>query len=167
MIFFILLNNYVIRLDMHAQSCLTICDPMDCSPPDSFVHGTIWVRILEWVAMPSSRGSYQPRNRTCIPCISCISRFFQQSCANRVLMWELDQKEEWALKNWCFQTVVLEKTLESPLDCKGIKAVNPKINQSWIFIGRTDAEAEAPIFWPSDVKSWLVGKDPDARKDWG
>ena len=75
-------------------------------------------------------------------------------------------KEGWALKNWCFLTVVLEKTLESPLDCKEIKPVNPKGNHSWIFIGRTNAEAEAPILWPPDVKNWLIGKDPDAWKDW-
>ena len=75
-------------------------------------------------------------------------------------------KESWVLKNWCFGTVVLEKTLESPLDCKKIKAANPKGNQSWLFIGRTDAEAETPICWPSDVKSQLTGKDPDAGKDW-
>ena len=81
-------------------------------------------------------------------------------------MWELDYKESWALKNWCFWTVVLEKTLESPLDCKEIKTVNPKGNQSWIFIGRTDVEAEVPILWPPDVKTWLIGKDPEARKDW-
>ena len=80
---------------------------------------------------------------------------------------ELDYKESWVLKNWCFQTVVLEKTLESPLDCREIKSVNPKGNQPWIFIGRTDAEAEAPILWPHDVKNWLTGKDPDAGKDWG
>ena len=81
-------------------------------------------------------------------------------------MWELDHKEGWTLKNGCFWTVVLEKTLESPLDSKEIKLVNPKRNQSWIFIGRTDAEAEAPILWPPDVKKWLIGKDPDAGKDW-
>ena len=87
-----------------------------------------------------------------------------------VWMWELDSwiksvnKESWALKNWCFCTVVLEKTLESSLDCKEIKPVNPKGNQSWIFIERT--EAEAPILWPSDVKNWLIGKDSDAGKDW-
>ena len=81
-------------------------------------------------------------------------------------MWELDHKEYWALKNWCFWTVVLEKTLESPLDCKEIKPVNPKGNQSWILIGRTDTEAETPIFWLLDVKNWLTGKDPDAGKDW-
>ena len=81
-------------------------------------------------------------------------------------MWELDYKESWAPKNWCFWTVVLEKTLESPLDFKEIKPVNPKGNQSWIFIGKTDAEAETPILWPPDVKNWLVTKDPDAGKDW-
>ena len=81
-------------------------------------------------------------------------------------MWELDPNKGWVLKNWCFQTVVLEKTLESPLDFKEIQPVSPKGNQSWIFIGRIDAEAEAPIIWPPDVKSQLIGKDPDAGKDW-
>ena len=81
-------------------------------------------------------------------------------------MWELDYKESWALKNWCFWTVVLEKTLESPLDCKEIQPVNPKGNQSWIFIGRTTAEGETPILWPPDMKNWLLGKDPDAGEDW-
>ena len=82
-------------------------------------------------------------------------------------MWELDYKENWAPKNWCFWAAVLEKTLESPLDSKEIKPVNPKGNQSWIFIGRTDADAEATIHWPPDVKSPLIGKDSDAGKDWG
>ena len=81
-------------------------------------------------------------------------------------MWELDYKESWVLKNWCFWTVVLEKTLESPLECKVIKAINPKGNQSWISIGRTEAEAAAPILWPPDGKNWLTGKYPDAGKDW-
>ena len=80
-------------------------------------------------------------------------------------MWELDYKGSWAPKNWCFWTVVLEKTLESPLDYKEIKAVHPKGNQSWIFIGRTDAEAETSLLWPPDAKNWLIGKDPDAGKD--
>ena len=80
-------------------------------------------------------------------------------------MSELDQKEGWVLKNWYFQIVVLEKTLESPLDCKELKLVNPKGNQPWIFIERTDAEAEAPILWPPEAKSRHIGKDPDARKD--
>ena len=83
-----------------------------------------------------------------------------------VWMWELNYKESWVPKNWCFWTVVLEKTLESPLDCKEIQLVNPQGNQSWTFIGRTDAEAEAPILWPPDAKNWLLGKDPDAGKDW-
>ena len=81
-------------------------------------------------------------------------------------IWELDHKEGWALKNWCFQTVVLEKTLESPLYCKEIKSVNPKVNLPWIFIGRTEAEAETLILWPLNVKSQLIGKDPDAGRDW-
>ena len=86
--------------------------------------------------------------------------------SSHVWMWELDNKESWELKNWCFWTVVLEKTLESPLDYKEIRPVNPKGNQPWIFLGRTDAEAETPILWPPDVKNWLIGKDPDAGKDW-
>ena len=87
--------------------------------------------------------------------------------SSHVRMWELDNKESWALKNWCFWAVVLKKVLESPLDCKEIKPINPKRNQPWIFIGRTDAQAEAPILWPPDAKNWLNGKDPDAGKDWG
>ena len=79
---------------------------------------------------------------------------------------ELDYKESWVLKNWCFWTLVLEKTLESPLNCKEIQPVHPKGHQSWIFIGRTDAEAETPILWLPDVKNWLIWKDPDAGKDW-
>ena len=82
-----------------------------------------------------------------------------------VWMWELHYKESWAQKNWCFWTVVLEKTLESPLDCKEIKPVYPGENQSWISIGRTDAEPEGPILWPPDAKNWIIGKDPDAGKD--
>ena len=81
-------------------------------------------------------------------------------------MWELDHKEGWVLKDWWFWTVVLEKTHESPLQCKEIKPDNPKGNQPWIFTGRTDGEAEAPLFWPPNVKSWLIREDPDAGKDW-
>ena len=81
-------------------------------------------------------------------------------------MWELDSKESWVLKNWCFWTVALEKTFEIPFDCKEILPVRSKRNQSWIFIGRTDAEAETPILWPPDVKNWLIWKDSDAAKDW-
>ena len=86
--------------------------------------------------------------------------------SGQVWMCALDHKEGWALKNWCFWTVVLEKTLESPLDCKEIQPVNPKGNQSWIFIGRTDAEAETLILWPPDSRNWRTGKDPDSGKDW-
>ena len=87
--------------------------------------------------------------------------------SSHVWMWESDHREGWVMKNWGFWTVVLEKTLESPLDCKVIQPAHPKGNQSWIFIGRTDAEAETPILWPPDAKSWLIGKDSDAGKDWG
>ena len=86
---------------------------------------------------------------------------------SHVEMGELDHKEGWATKNWCFRIVVLEKTPESPLDCKEIKPVNPKANLPWTFIGRAVGEAEAPILWPPDAKSWLIGKDPDAGKAWG
>ena len=84
--------------------------------------------------------------------------------SSHVWIWELDYKESWVLKNWCFWILVLEKTLESPLDCK-IQPVHPK-DQSWVFIGRTDAKAETTIFWPPDAKNWLTWKDPDTGKDW-
>ena len=87
--------------------------------------------------------------------------------SSHVCMRELDYKESCVPKSWCFWTVVLEKTLESPLDCKEVQLVHPKGDQSWIFIGRTDAEAETPILWPPDVKNWPVWKDPNAGKDWG
>ena len=87
--------------------------------------------------------------------------------SGHVWMWELDCEEGWEPKNWCFWTVVLEKTLENPLDCKEIQPVHPKGNQSWVFIGRIDAEAETPILWPPHTKGWLIGKNPDAGRDWG
>ena len=101
--------------------------------------------------------------------ITLLTKFcFVKAMVFPVIMYrcELAYKESWVQKNWCFWTVVLEKTLKSALDCKEIKSVNPKGNQSWIFIGRTDAEAKAPILWPRGVKSWLTGKDPDAGRDW-
>ena len=113
-----------------------------------------------------------------LPCLftTSISGQLGQSygfSSGHVWMWELDYKESWVLKKWCFWTVVLEKTLESPLNCKEIQPVHPKGDQtwifivlSWIFIGRTDVEAETSILWLPDVKSWLTGKDPDAGKDW-
>ena len=87
--------------------------------------------------------------------------------SSHVWMWESDYKESWVLKNWCSWTVVLEKTLESPLDCKEIQPVYPKGDQSWVFTGRTDVEAETPILWPPDAEIWLIWKYPDAGKDWG
>ena len=96
--------------------------------------------------------------------VSLVKALFFSS--SQVWMWELDYKESWVPRNWCFWTVELEKTLESLLDCKEIQSVNPKGNQSWIFIGRIEAEAEAPILWPPDVKSQLIRKDPDTGKDW-
>ena len=87
--------------------------------------------------------------------------------SGHIWMWELDYEESWVPKNWCFWIVVLEKTLESPLDCKEIQPVHPKGDQSWVFIGRTDAEAETPILWPPHAKCWLIWKDPDAGRDWG
>ena len=86
--------------------------------------------------------------------------------SGQLRMWELDHKEGWAPKNWCFWTVVLERTLESPLDCKEIQPVHPKGDQSWIFIGRTNADSKTPILWPHDVKNWLIWKDPAAGNDW-
>ena len=105
------------------------------------------------------------KSRDCFTKITPSSQSYGFS-SSHVWRWELDYKESWTLKNWCFWTVVLEKTLESPLDNKEMQPVHPKGNQSWIFIGRTDAEAETPVLWPPDVKSWLIGKDPDAGKDW-
>ena len=87
--------------------------------------------------------------------------------SSHVWIWELDYKESWAPKNWCFWTVVLEKTVESPLDCREIQPVHPKGDQSWVFIGSTDVEAETPILWPPDAESWLIGKDSGAGREWG
>ena len=100
-----------------------------------------------------------------LPTKVCLFRAMVFS-SSHVWMWELDYKESWVQKNWCLWTVVLGKTLESPLDCKEIQPVHPKGKKSWIFIGRIDAEAEIPILWPPDVKNWLIWKDPDAGKDW-
>ena len=108
--------------------------------------GHDWVTELNWNSSLYSQGYDLPSSHVC--------------------MWDLDPKESWVPKNWCFISVVLEKTLESPLDWKKIQPVNPKENQSWIFTGRTDTEAETPLPWPLDVKNWLIWKDPDAGKDW-
>ena len=144
------------------------CDPVDCSLPGFSVHGILQARILDWVTISFSRGSSQPRDWTQVSALPSeppgkpLSYGFSSS---HVWMQELDHKEGLVTKSWRFSIVVLEKTW-SPLDCKEIKPVNPKGNQPWIFTGRTHTEAETSIFWPPDVKSWLIGKDPDAEKDW-
>ena len=117
---------------------------------------------------PWKKGYDQPRQHIKIRDITLLTKIhLVKAMVFPVVMYGCEScKESWVLKNWCFWTVVLEKTLESPLDCKEIQPVNPKGNQSWIFIGRTDAKAEAPILWPPDTKNWLIGKNPDAGKDW-
>ena len=122
-------------------------------------------RLSPWKKSDSKRRQHIQKQRHHFANKGMCSQSYGFS-SSHIRMWELDHKEGWAPKNWCFQTVVLEKTLESPLDSKEIKPVHPKGNQPWIFIGRSHAESEAPIFWLPDAKSWLIGKDPDARKDW-
>ena len=120
--------------------------------------------LLGWKVMTNLDSILKSRDIT-LPTNKGLSSQSYGFSSNHVWMWELDYKESWAPKNWWLWTVALEKTLESPLDCKEIKQVNPKGNQSWIFIGRTDAKAETPILWPPDVKNRLIGKDRDAGKD--
>ena len=161
------------------------------------VHGILQARILEWVAFPFSSGSSQPRHQTQVshiagrfslptepwgtPMTNLDSKFksgyitlptkvhLVKAVVFLVVVYgyELDHKENWAPKNWCFWTVVLEKTLESPLDCKEITPVKSKGNQFWIFIGRPDAKAETPLLWPPAAKNWLFGRDPNLRKTKG
>ena len=156
---------------------------MECSPLDSSIHGIFQARILEWVAVSFSRGSSWPRDWTHISCLEVDSLLLRHPgrpylisrditllrkvrlvkamvSSSYVWMWEVDHKESWVLKNCCFWTVVLEKTLESPLDSKEIQPIHLKGNQSWTVIGRYDVEAETPILWPPDEKSWLIWKDP-------
>ena len=129
-------------------------------------------KILEWVVISFSRGLSQPRDQTCISSL-LHWRFIsllppgKLACSCHVWMWELDCEEGWASKNWCFWAVVLEKTLESPLDCKEIQPVHSEGDQPWDFFVRNDAKAETPVLWPPLVRSWLIGKDCDAGRDWG
>ena len=196
------------------QSCPTLCDLIDGSPPGSAVPGILQARTLEWVAIafsivwkwkvkvkslsrvrliatpwtaayqaPPSMGFSRQEYWSGLPLPSPMTNLDSILKSKDVVdkdpssqsygfskshewIWKLDHKESWAPKNWCFWTVVLEKTLESPLDCKEIQPVHSKGDQCWVFIGRIDAEAEAPILWPPDVKTWLIGKDLDAGKDW-
>ena len=145
------------------QSCPTLCNPMNCSTPSLPVHHQLPDSIqthVHWVG-----DAIQPSDPLLSPSPPALNLSQYQGLfqiygfsSGHVWMWELDYKESWVLKNWCFWTVVLEKILESPLDCKEIKPVNPKGDQSWIFIGRTDVDVETPILWPLDVKSWLIRK---------
>ena len=134
-------------------------------------HFRWWLQPWNWILAPWKKSYDQPRQhikrqRHYVADKGLSNQSYGFS-TNHVWMWELDYKESWVPKNWCFWAVVLEKTLESHLDYKEIKPVNPRGNQSWMVIGRTDAEAETPILWSSDVKNWLIRKDPDAGKDWG
>ena len=127
------------------------------------------LKIRKTVSIPAFATSVQclkSRDITLLTKIHIVKSQSYGFSSSHVRMWELAHKEGWVLKNWCFWTVVLEKILESPLDCKEIQPVNPKWNWPWIFIGRTDAETDAPILWPPDAKSRLTGKDRDVRKDW-
>ena len=141
-----------------AQSCPTLCNPMNCGLPGSSIHGIFQARVLEWGAIRQ----HIKKQRHYFVNKGLSSQGFGFS-SGHVWMWELDYKKSWVQKNWCFWTVVLDKTLESPLE---IQPVHPKGDQSWVFIGRTDVEAETPILWPPDAKSLLVWKDPDDGKDW-
>ena len=155
-----------------AASCPTLCDPIDSSPPGSSIPGILQTRTLEWVAISFSKAwKWRVKVKTLshVPVLATpwtaayqappYMGFSRQEYwsgvpfPSPVWTWELDYKESWAPKNWCFWAVMLEKTLESPLDCKEIQPVHTKGNQSWIYIGRTDAEAEAPILWPPDGKN--------------
>ena len=129
------------------------------------VHGVTksWTGLSDWTELNWNTDRILLSRDIATKGLSSQSYYFSSS---HVWMWELDYKESWVLKNWCFWPVVLEKTLESPSDCKEIQPVHPKGNQSWIFIGRTDVEAETPILWTPDVKNWIIWKDPDAGKDW-
>ena len=134
-------------------------------------HCRWWLQPWNWkILTPLKKSNYQLRQhikkqRHCFANTGPSSQSYGLS-SSHVWIWELDYEESWVPKNWCFWTVVLEKTLESPLDSKGIQSVHPKGNQSWIFIGSTDAQAETPILWPTYGKNGLIWKDPDAGKDW-
>ena len=135
-------------------------------------HCRWWLQPWNWKTLTSWKKSYdQPREHMKKQRHYFVNKGLTHQSygfsSSHVWMWELDSKESWAPKNWCFWTVVLEKTLESPLDWKAVKPVHPKGNQSLVFTGRMDAEAEMPILWPPDVKSRFIGKDSDAGKDWG
>ena len=148
-----------------SQSFLTLCDPMDCSLPGSYVHGIFQARILEWVAISFSRRSSWPRDW--IQVSSIVSRRFTIWATREVSwVWEVDHKEGSAQKNWCFRTVALEKTLASPLDFKEIQSVHPKGNQSWIFIGRTECFLNACWSWSSNISVTWCEEPTHWKRPW-
>ena len=130
------------------------------------IHGVAknWTRLSDWTELKPRQHIKKQRHHFANKSPYSQHYGFSRSHA---WMWELDHKKCWEPKNWCFLIMVLENIFESPLDCKEIKPINPKGNQSWIFIGRTDAEAETPILWPLNAKNWVIVKDPDAGRDWG
>ena len=134
-------------------------------------HCRWWLQPWNWKMLASWKNSYDPprqhiKKQRCYFANKGPSSQSYGFSSSHVWMWELNYKESWVLKDWCCWTVVLKETLECPLDCKEIQPVHPGGNQSWVFIGRTDTEAETPILWTPDAKNWLTGKDPDAGKDW-
>ena len=137
---------------------------------DGDCHHEIKRRLLLGRKVMTNLDSILKSRDVTLPTEVCLVKAMEnpklEKSSSHVWMWELNYKESWVAKNWCFWTAVLEKTLESPLDCKEIQPVHPKGNQSWIFIGRTDADAETPIICPPGAKNWLIGKDPNAGKDW-
>ena len=137
-------------------------DPLE---KEMATHSSILAWRIPWTEEPDGLQSTVSQ-RVGHDWATSLHAFFHGFSSSHVWMWELDCEESWGPKNWCFWTVVLEKTLESFLDSKKIQPVHPKENQSWIFIGRTVAENETPILWPPDAKQWLLWKDPDAGKDW-
>ena len=146
------------------SQCLTLGMILDSALQDKGRSG--WFQHLSWrTDTTPSPGILQPQYAHYCTNKGASSQSYGFS-SSHVWIWELDYKESWAPKNWCFWTVVLEQTLESPLDCKEIQPIHPKGNQYWIFFGKIDAEAETPILWLPDAKNRLIGKDPDAGKDW-
>ena len=181
---YIYVSAYTAAAAKSLQSCPTLCDPIDGSPPGSPVPGILQARTLEWVAISFSKAwkwkvKVKSLSRARLLATPWTAAFKAPPSMG------FSRQEYWSgaplpsyiyiyktvfvtvYDSWCFSTVVLEKSLESPLDCKEIQPVHPKGNQSWVFIGRTDAEAETPVLSPPDEKSWLIWKDPDAGKDWG
>ena len=158
-------------LDLHAYELLIQNLGQDQKGLSARVKWNLRVKPWNWKALVPWKKSYDKsrqhikKQRHHFADKSLYSQSYGFS-SSHVYMWELDCKESWAPKNWCFWTVVLERILESPLDCKEIQPVHPKGNQSWVFIGKTDVEVETPTFWPPDAKSCLTEKDPDAGKDW-